>query len=343
MSPKKVLVTGATGLLGSHLLLDLVRSGRPVRAIYRSDGGRQAVKRIFSYYDSNPEELYSRIEWVAADLLDPGALEDALADVQELYHCAAMVSFDPRERNRMLKVNIDGTANLVNLALRAKIEAFCHISSIATLTRTDPALPADEESYWIRSSRNSVYSVSKFGAEREVWRGMEEGLPAVIVNPSVILGPGFWHGNSSLFTLTSGGLKFYPKGSNGFVDVKDVARASISLTEGRHFGRRFVCSAHNLSYLDLLTRMSDVFGRKAPSFQVGRFSGGLAWRGARALSLLTGKPPVLTRETLNSASRDFAYVSARLISTLNFEFRSLDDTIAEACRLFLRDRAAGIV
>lgn len=343
MSNPAILVTGSTGLLGSHLLYELARSGRPVRAIYRSEEGRLAVRRIFAYYHDNPADLYNRVEWVKADLMDLDSLEKALEGIRELYHCAAMVSFDPRDRNRMLRVNTDGTANLVNLAIRAQIEAFCHVSSIATLTRPDPALPADEESYWIRSSRNSVYSVSKFGAEREVWRGMEEGLPAVIVNPSVILGPGFWQGNSALFTLAARGLKYYPNGSNGFVDVRDVALAMTGLTGNRHFGRRFVVSAENLSYLDLLTRMSAALGQKAPSVRVGRISGGLAWRGARALSLLTGKPPVITRETVRSSSQDFACSSSRLISTLNFRFRPVDDTIAGTCRLFLNDRAAGIV
>jgi nucleoside-diphosphate-sugar epimerase len=341
VSSQKVLVTGATGLLGSHLLFEQVQSGRPVRAMFRSEEGRQTVKRIFSYYTDDAENLTDRIEWIKADLLELDSLEKAVADVDEIYHCGAMVSFDPRAHARMLKVNIDGTANLVNLALRAGVGAFCHVSSIATLTRTDPNKPADEESYWVPSPRNSVYSVSKFGAEREVWRGMEEGLPAVIINPSVILGPGFWKGNSELFTLAAGGLKFYPKGVNGFVDVRDVVQAMLGLTRARQLGLRFVCSAENLPYRTLFTMMAEALDSKSPRFPVGRLAGGLAWRGAWVWSKLTGQSPLLTRETIASSSQEFAYSSARLLSKLDFSFRPMADTITTCCALLLDDMAAG--
>ena len=224
-----ILVTGGTGLLGSHLLFQLVKHGKKVRAIKRKGSNTAMVERIFSYYSDDPHGIFSSIEWMDADILDYGAMEDALDGIEEVYHCAAVVSFDSRDHNLMKKVNTGATANLVNLCLHHKVKKFCHVSSIATLGRTDNDGVTDEETYWKTSRKNSFYSVSKYGAEREVWRAMEEGLNAVIVNPSVILGPGFWHGNSGLFRLVDHGLKYYTEGVNGYVDVRDVANAMILL------------------------------------------------------------------------------------------------------------------
>jgi nucleoside-diphosphate-sugar epimerase len=333
-----ILVTGGTGLLGSHLLLDLLRSGKKVRATRRAESDLSQVRKVFSYYTPDADELAGRIEWVEADLLDPGDLEEALKGVTEIYHAGALVSFHPGDHRRMLKTNIEGTANLVNMAIASGISKFCHISSVATLGRAENRKVSDEETYWVPSGKNSVYSISKYGGEREVWRGMEEGLNAVIVNPSVILGPGFWNENSRLFRLVHEGLRYYPNGVNGYVDVRDVSRALTGLMDGGHFGQRFICSAGNLSYRELFSMMAKHLGRPAPSIGVSPFMAAIAWRTVKLRALLTGSRPVITREMATTASQVYEYSSGKLTKTLGFAFRPLEDSIREICTLFFTQK-----
>jgi nucleoside-diphosphate-sugar epimerase len=329
-----VLVTGGTGLLGSHLLYDLLIQGRKVRAIRRTGSHINMVQKVFSYYHDNPGELAGRIEWVTADLLDPGSLEDAMEGITEVYHAGAIVSFRSGDKAKLLNVNVEGTANLVNLALLKGIEKFCHVSSIATLGRTAGQEVSTEETWWVPSRKNSVYSLSKYSAEREVWRGMEEGLNAVIVNPSVILGPGFWQGNSGLFRLVDKGLKFFTRGTNGYVDVRDVSLAMIRLMDGNHFGHRYICSAGNFSYQAIFSLMAKHLDRKAPGIYISPLMASLAWRAETVRALVTGTKPEITREMAITASQTYAYSSEKLCKTLNFEFRDVEETVREICRYY---------
>ena len=229
-----ILVTGGTGLVGTHLLYDLVRSGKKVRALKRNSSDISSVKKVFSYYSSDVDELMKEIEWVNADLLDVYTLLDVMEGVTDVYHCAAMVSFEPKHIDEMLRVNIEGTANMVNAALEKGIRKFCHISSIATVGRSEHGAVSTEETFWKSSPDNSNYAISKYGAEREVWRAAEEGLNVVIVNPSLIIGAGNWQQSSSnMFSKAYKGIKFYTDGENGFVDVRDVASVAIKLMESK--------------------------------------------------------------------------------------------------------------
>ena len=329
-----ILVTGGTGLVGSHLLYDLLKQGGRIRAIKRPGSNTERVRMIFSYYTAHPDELYRRIDWVDADLLDTGAMEDAMAGITEVYHAAAIVSFYRQDHKAMLKINIDGTANLVNLAIAGGVQKFCHVSSIATLGREDNNEPSTEETYWIPAKRKSVYSISKYGAEREVWRGIEEGLNALIINPSVILGPGFWQENSGLFRLVKEGLKFYTKGVNGYVDVRDVTTAMTGLMNGNNFGQRFICSAANLSYQELFGLMAKHLGKPAPSINVPPALASVAWRVEAVKAFLLGKKPEITRETAGTASKVYRYSSEKLINTLGFQFRDVEETIREICGFY---------
>lgn len=330
-----ILVTGGTGLLGSHLLFDLMKAGKTVRAIRRKNSNLSVVSKVFSYYSNEARELFTAIEWVEADLLDLYSLEEALDGISEVYHAGAMVSFNRKDHSEMTRVNIDGTANLVNAATEAHVQKFCHVSSIATLGRTANDEITTEETYWISSRKNSVYGISKFGAEREVWRGMEEGLRAVIINPSVILGPGFWQTNSGLFRLVYNGLKFYPGGINGFVDVRDVAAAMIRLMDGNSFGERFICSAANLSYRQLFTLMAQGFGKPAPGIPVSPIVAEIGWRAEAVRSFITGKNPVITRELAATACQEYRYSSEKLVSHTGFTFRNPENTIRDICRIYL--------
>jgi dihydroflavonol-4-reductase len=332
-----ILVTGGTGLLGSHLLLDLVKSGKQVRAIKRASSDTDMVRKIFSYYVSNPEELAAKIQWKDADLMDFGAIEDAMEGITEIYHCGAIVSFYPKDHKAMLKINIEGTANLVNKAIENKVEKFCYVSSVATLGRAENNDVSTEETYWVPSKRNSVYSISKYGAEREIWRGMEEGLNALIINPSVILGPGFWQDNSGLFRLVWEGLKYYTRGVNGYVDVRDISKAMIGLMAGNHFGQRFICSAENLSYQDFFSLIAKNMNKPAPSVNVPPSMTGIAWRVEAVRAFLTGSKPEITREMAITTSQIYTYSSEKLCTTLDFKFRPMEETMREICGFYMAD------
>lgn len=334
-----VLVTGGTGLLGSHLLLDLVKSGKEIRAIKRANSNTGMVRKVFSYYISNPDELAGKIKWVDADLMDFGAIEDAMQGITEIYHAGAVVSFSPKDQKPMLKVNIEGTANLVNQAIENKVSKFCYVSSVATLGRAENKGVSTEETYWVPSKKNSAYGISKYGAEREIWRGMEEGLPAVIVNPSVILGPGFWQSNSALFRLVFEGLKYFPRGVNGYVDARDISGAMIGLMDGDHFGQRYICSAGNLSYHELFNLIAKYFSKPAPSVNVPPAMASIAWRVEAVRAFLNGSKPEITREIAITTSQVYTYSSEKLCKTLNFKFRPVEGTIRDVCGFYLSDVA----
>ena len=332
-----ILITGGTGLLGSHLLLDLVKAGKEVRAIKRTTSNIAMVRKVFSYYVENPDELAGKIQWVDADLMDYGAIEDAMEGIAEIYHCGAVVSFYPKDHQEMLRVNIEGTANLVNKAIEYKVEKFCYVSSVATLGRAENNDVSTEETYWIPSKKNSVYGISKYGAEREIWRGMEEGLNAVIINPSVILGPGFWQDNSGLFRLVWEGLKYYTRGVNGYVDARDVSKAMISLMDQQIFGQRFICSAENLSYQDFFALIAKYFNKPAPSVNVPASMTSIAWRVEVVRAFLTGSKPEVTREMATTTSQVYTYSSEKLCKTIGFTFRPVEESIREICKCYLRD------
>ncbi|MCK9423645.1 MAG: NAD-dependent epimerase/dehydratase family protein [Bacteroidales bacterium] len=333
-----ILVTGGTGLLGSHLLLDLVKSGKPVRAIKRETSDIDMVARVFSYYASDSAEMASKIQWVEADLLDFGAMEDALDGVTEIYHAGALVSFYPKDHKAMLKVNIEGTANLVNLAIAQRVDKFCYVSSVATLGRAENKGLTTEETYWVPSRKNSVYSISKYGAEREIWRGMEEGLRAVIINPSVILGPGFWNDNSGLFRLVWKGLNYYTRGVNGYVDARDISMVMIRLMDRNIFGQRFICSSGNVSYQDFFTLIAKYLNKPAPTINVPMPMTSLAWRVEALRSFFTGSKPEVTREMAITTTQVYNYSSEKLCRALDFKFRPVEESIREICGFFLRDQ-----
>lgn len=332
-----ILVTGGTGLLGSHLLLDLVKSGKKVRAIKRTASDVQLVRKVFSYYVLNPDELAGKIEWVNADLMDFGAIEDAIKGITEIYHAGAVVSFFPKDHKAMLKVNIEGTANLVNQAIENKVAKFCYVSSVATLGRAENDEISTEETYWVPSKKNSVYGISKYGAEREIWRGIEEGLNAVIINPSVILGPGFWQDNSGLFRLVYEGLKYYTRGVNGYVDARDISKAMIGLMEGNHFGQRYICSADNLSYQELFGLMAKHLGKPAPAVNVPPAMTAIAWRVEAVRAFILRQKPEVTREMAITTSQVYTYSSVKLCKTLDFRFRAVEESIREICGFYLSD------
>ncbi len=334
-----ILVTGGSGLTGSHLLLELSRKKEPLRALKRNSSDTFWIRRIFDYYEPEKgRKLFSRIEWVDGDITDPDSLTGAFRDVTTVYHTAGYVSFDPGEHKRLLKINVEGTRHMAELSLEHGVKHFCHVSSVAALGKhhQEDKLWVAETDYRKMKKEKSSYGFSKLLGELEVWQAMEEGLRAVIVNPVIILGPGNPdRGSVRLFKTMQKGLPFYPSGSNGFVDVRDVVRIMVLLTERDISGERFVIGAENLSYRQVLSWIAQGFGRKAPSLRTGKGLMTLAAMTDRVISRLAGKPHLLTLETARTSSTQIFYNHEKIRSTLGYEFIPVKEAIDNAVGFFL--------
>lgn len=311
-------------MTGACLLAMLAEQGHTVRAIKRPG----ASMAVFELFTKHRPELRGNIEWVDGDLLDVGSLEDALEGIDTVYHAAAMVSFIPAEAKMMEHVNISGTANLVNLCLELPgFRYFAHVSSVATLGRFSGDQALDEQSHWDPSSHPSNYAISKYGAEREVWRAISEGLPAVIVNPSIILGPGDWSkGSAALFHKVKNGFPFYTEGISGFVDVRDVCSALIWLREKEITGERFLLNSEDLSFKSLFDKIALALGVKGPSIKVHAWMASMAWPIEKVRCILMRSKPFITRETARTARSTYHYSSAK-IKKLGFRFLPIDEAI----------------
>ena len=317
-----ILVTGATGFLGSELVRQLVLQGKPVRAI----------KRITSVV---PPVLTTTgsIDWRDADLLDHYAMEEAMEDVTEVYHCAAMVSFRSEDKKAMLRVNVEGTASLINICLRNNIRKLVHASSVSAVGNSKNGQYTSENDHWQFSRNESNYSISKYESEMEVFRGIAEGLSAVIVNPSIIIGKNAGkRGSGQLFEVVKEGLRFYPGGTCGIVDVEDVAAIMIRLMASDIETERFILNSENVSYRDLFTAIANGYGLLPPKYPLKQWvlkSGFLASSLAR---LITGKELGITKEITRSAFKTSRYSNEKITKALNTRFKPVSESILEICR-----------
>ncbi len=333
-----ILVTGGTGLVGSHLLYELATKKAKVRAIYRSDTYKTTVKKVFSYYTDAPEALLETIEWVEADITNLPSLELAFKGITQVYHCAALVSFDPKKYRSMRQINIDGTANIVNCCITEKINKLCFVSSIATLGNMPDKTIYSEENEWNKEDNNSGYAITKHGAEMEVWRGSQEGVEMVIVNPGVILGPGFWYDNTgAFFKKTANGFQFYTEGTTGFVGVFDVVKAMTQLMESTLVNERFVLVSENKSYREIANSIAKYLKVNPPSKKVSKTLTSIFWRLNYLWSKLTGASQLLTRHTAASLHSKTAYSSEKIIESQDFEFTDLEKDIERICGYYQKD------
>ncbi|HEY0977177.1 MAG TPA: NAD-dependent epimerase/dehydratase family protein [Flavobacteriales bacterium] len=321
------LVTGGTGIVGSHVIDALLAAGRPVRALVRKGTDRSIVQRILSHYHPDGAARFARIQWAEGDLFDVMALETALQGVEHVHHCAAVVSFDPRDRAAMMRTNIDGTANLVNAALNAGVKRLCHVSSTATVVPPPEGGASHEDTPFTEGKNETPYAISKYGAELEVQRGIAEGLDAVLVNPCVVIGPGI-PGRSSMTMVERfrKGTRFFPAGSNAVVDARDVAMAMVQLIERGATGERHLLIGENLSYRELATLLTTSAGKPAPSFALRPWMLGVAWR-LEALRTLFGGRPMITRATARTASRQRLYNGAKAERLLGLRFRTAKEAV----------------
>lgn len=331
-----ILVSGATGLVGSHLLVELLKKNAQVKAIYRSEKSKEKTRKVFAFH--NATHLLENILWQKADITDYYSLKDCFVDVTHVYHAAALVSFNEQRSEEMMEVNVTGTMNMVNLCLEFGIEKMCYVSSVAALGEYSNRKCADEAANWQFSKYTSSYTVSKFYGENEVWRGAAEGLNVVIVNPSTILGYGDWE-ESSLIIIqkVAKGLKFYPPGTNGFVGVNDVVKASMLLMESAIVNERYVISSENLSFQNLFQTIAKAFNQKAPSIKVSRKLTEVFVIFDRLRTVLFGLPRVLPASNLNSIFNQRCFSAAKFEKEFKVKFQSIDSVVEELVPAFQQE------
>jgi nucleoside-diphosphate-sugar epimerase len=335
-----VLVTGASGFLGQHLVAFLSRRGKAVRALYNGTAPDEVLKKL------------SGVEWQKCDLLDVYAVEEAMRGIEEVYHCAAIVSFHPSEKVKMVHFNVEGTTNIVNEALEQNIRKLVFVSSVAALGRSEAAQKeVAEEAQWDESKYNSAYGLSKHLSEMEVWRGMAEGLDAVVVNPGIILGApfsnainsgkDFWDtGSARLMKVVDSEFPFYTQGVNAWVDVEDVVNAMTGLMDSQVSGERFVISAGNFSYREIFTEMAKALNKKAPSIKAGTTLTELVWRWSMLRSVLFRKTVTITKETAKTSQKKVYYNNGKLVQFLpDFTYTPIKETIDKMAHRYGIDKA----
>ncbi|MBN2486521.1 MAG: NAD-dependent epimerase/dehydratase family protein [Bacteroidales bacterium] len=333
-----ILITGGSGLVGSHLVTELLAQGFQVRVLVRSGESKNWIRKVMGYYMPDPDNALKKVEWANGDILDKVSLAEALQGVDYVFHCAAVVSFSRSDRKYMLDVNIRGTANLVDACLAAGIKKLVHLSSIAAIKAGLPGTFAIESNGWPEGHKLN-YAYSKTQGEFEVWRGITEGLNAVILNPSVILGPGNWKsGSPKFFSTVYKRLKFYTRGVTGFVDVCDVVKVMVMFMQNNIHSQRYIVSAENLSYQQLFTAIALSLGVKPPSVYAAPALTRLAVYAGMVKSALFFSPPLITAETERSAHKVNHYSSDKLIGDTGFTFLPVESSIERIAKLFISDK-----
>ena len=330
-----VFVTGGTGLLGARLIFDLVSAGHQVRALKRSTSDLSVVQDVFK---QNGHSL-GQIEWVDGDVMDYYSLLDGLQDVDDVYHCAAMVSFNPKAKDAMMKINVEGTANLVNACVEMGIRKLCYTSSVAAIGHVTNDSMITEKTDWKTSAGKSNYSISKYQSEQEVWRGIEEGLDAVIVNPSIIIGPGQWKRSSArMFLDVNRGMKYYTSGINGFVDVRDVTESMIRLMESDIVSERYIINGENLAFKEVFYGIADALKKKRPTIKVQQWMLEVLWRVDKVRTLITRGKPVISKEIAREANNISKYSNQKINEAIKLNFTPIKQSIKDTAEVFINQQ-----
>jgi dihydroflavonol-4-reductase len=320
-----IFITGSTGFLGVRIVEALLQQGYTnIFCLHRGNSDTEVLK-----------QMGSAIRLIEGDIMDVVFLEDALKSIDVVIHSAAIVSMDPSQKEEMIKMNVEGTSNVVNMCLESGVKKLIHISSIAAIGRRKFRETIDENNKWAYTEFNTQYGLSKFLAEQEAWRGYNEGLSVCIVNPSYILGPG--HSIRSSLRLVQklkDGLTHYPTGSNGFVDVRDVAIAVVKLIEPRFDGDRYIINEGNYPYRLILTQLAGHMELPAPAKALKGISAKLALWVEAIKSKISGKAPVITRESLMTGSLEVRYLNNKSINELGMVYRTMEETLKETAKTF---------
>lgn len=333
-----ILVTGATGLIGSHILYALLQTEDCVKAIRRDEKSTQKTLHTFSYYTNKAQEFFDKITWCDADITYIPSLIEAFDGVDEVFHCAGYIDFDSSQFDALMEINMNGTANVVNACLQLSISKLYYISSISALGGAVNGAAITEESEWQIKSSNSAYSASKFKAEMEVFRGQAEGLDVCVVNPGVVIGPGDWKtGSSAIFGAMWKGLQFFPPGKIAVVDVRDVVKVLLELRKQSIYNERFIVVTENIPIKDFLIAVADSIGRPRPQRKLSAFVANIAWRVEKIRSRITGVSPLITKAAIRSSFSSIEYSNKKIKEAIHIEFIPISQSIKETGALFIKD------
>lgn len=336
-----ILVTGGTGLVGSHLLLELTGSGEKVKAIFRNKKSLESVKKVFSYRLSEAEatEHFNRIEWIPANITDVPSLELVFGDVDYVYHCAALVSFDTSRDAQLRKTNIEGTANVVNFCIKNKVKKLCYVSSIATLDKAPGKKEISESSSWNKEVDHSMYAITKYGAEMEVWRASQEGVPVVIVNPGVIIGPGFWNsGSGKIFGKVDKGLNYHFPKVTGFVGVEDVAKIMRKLMASEAQNEQYILVSDNKSFRSILDDTARALGKELPKKELKPWMITAGWLFQQLKSPFSDKEKNLDWNSRKTLFKQTFYNSDKIKERLDYDFEPVSEVISKSAELYMREK-----
>ncbi|WMJ72712.1 NAD-dependent epimerase/dehydratase family protein [Cytophagaceae bacterium ABcell3] len=324
-----IFITGCNGLAGSFLARELVSKGETIRALKRPDSDMSLLGTCAQ-----------KIEWVEGDICDVTILDEALKGVNQVIHTAAIVSYLPQDREKMYKVNVEGTANVVNAAIRNSVQKFCQLSSVSAFGKNAKENIVSETVKLTNAEFSSFYGYTKFLAELEIFRGIEEGLDAFMVNPSVIIGPGDWNKSSTkLFRYVREEKPFYTKGKMNYIDVRDVTSIIIQLmTQTNITGEKFILNAGSISYKDFFELIAKSLNKRPPRYQANAFLSEIAWRFSAIKSTITGKPPLISKETARLSGNSHLYDNAKIKNRLNYSFRDIKDSINWTCHQLLEKK-----
>ena len=323
-----IFITGATGLVGAQFIRKLLGEGYRVVALRRKEVPDPWLK-----------EIDDQIEWRLGDINDVQSLLEAMNGCQHVIHAAAMISFLPKRRQLMMETNIQGTANMINVALELKMASFVHVSSVSSLGRYKMDGIIDESKQWKDHKQNTGYAISKYKAELEAYRGFHEGLNVLIVNPATVIGYSDWtRGSSRMFQLAYKGNKFAPKGRMGFIMVEDVVDLTLKLLKRKCFGERFILTAEQHSFTDILGMVAKGFNKRPPTLTVTPFLAGFAWRMHAVQSWFTGLEPGISKETARYTQYDYHYSNAKVMRTVDHKLRDVESGILEVCAKYLNQK-----
>jgi dihydroflavonol-4-reductase len=335
------LITGGTGFLGSHLAALLLKKQEEVSILKRPSGNTVETELIFRYHFGEESHHYlKKISFIPGNITEASSLKKAMPGVKHVYHCAAVVSFYRKDLVAMQEINVRGTETLINVLADYPIEKLCHVSSISALGRSSNDALTNEQTMWENHGQNSAYAISKYKAELEVWRGIAEGLPAFIVQPGIILGPGLWNkGTCKLFTLVDNGLKFFTHGVSGYIDAEDAAEVMIRLTQSNFQNDRFLLVSENLSYKDLLKMIADSIGKTSPTIHAGYYARKLLVMADAIRAGITGKPSTYSKDFARVAGSVSRYDASKIKEALSYRFRPINDTIMQTGQFYQKEKA----
>jgi len=330
-----ILVTGATGLVGSHLLIELLLQRKKIRALYRTQSKVETTEKLLAKKLGSASNLISNIEWYKADITRIPELTDAFEGIEYVYHCAGIITYNLKDYKLLRKINIEGTANMVNLALSKNVKKFCHVSSIAALGSELNNQPVTEKSPRNNDAEHDNYSISKYGAEMEVWRASQEGLRVIVVNPGVIIGAGNWeNGSGQLFSRINKGLSYHPTLTTGFIAVEDVARAMVKLMDSEIINEGFILVAENLSFKKVLFKVAEVLQKPKPKKALKPWMVFLGWIFQSLGRFLFNTKQEITKNSLKTAFGHTVYDSSKINEQLGFTFTPINHAIEKTGEYF---------